>query len=361
MNCEAAAESAAPAVEIEEMLGRKPRDASKRTDVAMRLLAAFVTLIIHPRFSKGNPLWTSRRVSYRRSARVPLMPVSSGSMQRSKVWKKPENPGSTRYTRMPKRRFHTQTVGVLILSAAVFAACGVGGGDAESREGEKGRISLTVSVPSSAASVIAEIAKDFSASHKGVKIAINSGPSSVLASQVLSGAEVDVLLSADLASLSGVISAKKISRPRIFAENQMTLIVSPRSPEVRSLRDLMDSEVVALCAETVPCGVYAKRVLKNAGVYLKESQITRGTDAVSTLGAVRFGDADAAIVYKTDARAAGKSVLTRKIADRFNLVARYPSAVVLSSKYLNESKAFQKYLESTASKRVFLRAGFSTP
>lgn len=291
-------------------------------------------------------------------------------MQRSRFWKKPENPGVTTYTRIPKRRFHAQAIAVLILSTALFAACGVGGGDAESREGDKGRISadqgsrsisLTVSVPSSAASVIAEIAKEFSALHKGVKIAINSGPSSVLASQVLSGAEVDVLLSADLATLSGVISAKKISRPRIFAKNQMTLIVSPRSPEVRSLNDLMDSEVVALCAETVPCGIYAKRVLENAGIYLKESQITRGTDAVSTLGAVRFGDADAAIVYKTDARAAGKSVLTRKIADRFNLVARYPSAVVLSSKHLSEAKAFQKYLGSTASKRVLLRAGFSTP
>ena len=59
MSCDAAAESAAPAVEIEEILGRKPREASKRTEVAMRLLAAFVTLITHPRLSSGDPLWTS--------------------------------------------------------------------------------------------------------------------------------------------------------------------------------------------------------------------------------------------------------------------------------------------------------------
>jgi len=59
MSCEAAAESAAPAAEIEEMLGRRPREASKSTEVAMRLLAAFVTLITRPQFSSGNPLRTS--------------------------------------------------------------------------------------------------------------------------------------------------------------------------------------------------------------------------------------------------------------------------------------------------------------
>ena len=220
---------------------------------------------------------------------------------------------------------------------------------------------MTISVPSSAASAITQIARNFERAHSGVKVAINSGPSNALASQVSSGADVDVLLAADTATLSGLISARQISRPRIFARNQMTLVVSPRAPEIRSLHDLIGADVVALCAESAPCGAYAKRVLNRAGVNLKETQITRGTDAVSTLGAVRFGDAEAAIIYKTDARAAGNSVVSHEIADRFNVVAKYPATVVRASKHLKEAKAFLRYLESSRSQRVLRRAGFSAP
>lgn len=222
-------------------------------------------------------------------------------------------------------------------------------------------MSLTVSVPSSAALVITRIADGFEHSHGGVKVVINSGASNALASQVSSGAAVDVLLSADIATLSRLIAEKKVSTPLIFARNQMTLVVSPRSSEINRLSDLPTANVVALCAESVPCGGYAKRVLMRAGVNIKESQITRGTDAASTLGAVRFGDADAAIVYETDARAAGKSVITRKISDRFNEVANYPATVVLSSKHVKEAKTFLRYLLGPFSERVLHRAGFTSP
>lgn len=228
-------------------------------------------------------------------------------------------------------------------------------------EGVSERVSLTVSVPSSAASAVTRIADGFEHANRRVKVVINSGPSNALASQVSSGAEVDVLLSADASILSGLLAEKKISRPRIFARNQMTLVVSPRAAEIKRLSDLINADVVALCAESVPCGAYARRVLVLAGVSLKETQITRGTDAVSTLGAVRFGDADAAIVYKTDARAAGKSVLTRKIADRFNEVAEYPATVVFASKHLKEAKAFIRYLGTPWPQRVLQSAGFNSP
>ena len=141
----------------------------------------------------------------------------------------------------------------------------------------------------------------------------------------------------------------------------MALVVSPRAAGIKRLSDLTSASVVALCAESVPCGGYAKRVLISAGVTIKESQITRGTDAAATLGAVRFGDADAAIVYETDARAAGKSVLTRQIPNRFNEVAKYPAVVVLASKHMKEAKAFVRYLKTPFAKRVLMRAGFSTP
>ncbi len=288
--------------------------------------------------------------------------------------KKPENVGVNLSTGPSRIGVQAGRLGVFLICAAAFSACGANGVSNQAKTGAKEteasspaskslseRVSLTVSVPSSAASAVTRIADGFEHANRRVKVVINSGPSNALASQVSSGAEVDVLLSADASILSGLLAEKKISRPRIFARNQMTLVVSPRAAEIKRLSDLINADVVALCAESVPCGAYARRVLVLAGVSLKESQITRGTDAVSTLGAVRFGDADAAIVYKTDARAAGKSVLTRKIADRFNEAAEYPATVVFASKHLKEAKAFIRYLGTPWPQRVLQSAGFSSP
>ena len=370
MSCEAAAESAAPAVEIEEMLGRKPREANKSTEVAVRLLAAFVTLITLPPFSRGNPLWTSRRVSYRRVSQISLTRVLSRLMRCSPQPKKPENPGVSPSAEANRIGVQARRLGVFLLCGALFAACTANGVSDQAKSGGENpeasspgskRESLTVSVPSSAASAVTRIADGFERSNRGMKVLINAGPSNALASQVSSGAEVDVLLSADAATLSGLIAEKKISSPRIFALNQMALVVSLRAAGIKRLSDLTNASVVALCAESAPCGGYAKRVLARAGVTIKASQITRGMDAASTLGAVRFGDADAAIVYETDARAAGKSVLTRQIPNRFNEVAKYPAVVVLASKHMKEAKAFVRYLKTPFAKRVLMSGGFSTP
>lgn len=288
--------------------------------------------------------------------------------------KKPENSGANLPIGPTRMGVQARGFGFFLICSALFAACGANGvsNHAKSRAQEpeasspasksaSKNVSLTVSVASSAALAVTRIANGFENTNKGVRVVINSGPSNALASQVSSGAEVDVLLSADTATLSGLIAEKRISRPLIFARNQMTLAVSPSAAEIKRLSDLTNAGVVALCGESVPCGRYAKRVLARAGVTIKESQITRGTDAASTLGAVRFGDADAAIVYETDARAAGKSVLTRRIAERFNEVSEYPATVVLASKHMKEAKAFVRYLKTPSAKRVLLRVGFSTP
>ena len=70
----------------------------------------------------------------------------------------------------------------------------------------------------------------------------------------------------------------------------------------RRLADLAALPVVSLCADTVPCGKYAAQILQTAGVTIPESNVTRGQDVKATLAAVTTGDADAAIVYVTDAK-----------------------------------------------------------
>ena len=89
----------------------------------------------------------------------------------------------------------------------------------------------------------------------------------------------------------------------MFAKNKLVIVTKPGNPKnVKSLADLATVGIVSLCGETVPCGKYADQVLTSAGVTIPADKITRGVDVKATLAAVTTGDADAAIVYVTDAK-----------------------------------------------------------
>ena len=123
-----------------------------------------------------------------------------------------------------------------------------------------------------------------------------------------------------------------------------------------------DAGVVALCVETAPCGELAGRLLSEVGVRIPEDRITRGQDVKATLAAVTEGDAHAAIVYVTDAAAAGDRAPTVElppteaaVAER--LVAEYPIAVVWGASS-ELAVAFVEHVRSEAGQRVLRDAGF---
>ncbi len=97
----------------------------------------------------------------------------------------------------------------------------------------------------------------------------------------------------------------------MFATNRLTVVTPPGNPGgVEDVSDLEEVGTLSLCVSSAPCGEYAERVLSAAGVELDEGRVSRGQDVRATLGAVSRGDADAAIVYQTDAAAAGDAVET---------------------------------------------------
>ena len=82
---------------------------------------------------------------------------------------------------------------------------------------------------------------------------------------------------------------------------------------------------------SVPCGKYATQMLGQDGVTIPTGKITLGQDVKATLAAVASGDADAAIVYATDAKAAGTTVTEVPIAASLNVLAVYPIAPIAAS------------------------------
>jgi len=222
---------------------------------------------------------------------------------------------------------------------------------------------LTISAATSLTDAFTELAKQFRKVNKGVKVRLNFGSSSTLIAQVQSGAPSDIMASADLTNLEKLVaSGNVVVTPKVFARNTMAIAVKPGNPKsVRSVADLASLSFIALCGKTVPCGVYASSVLTRAGVVIAESKVTRGIDVKATLSAVANGDADAAIVYKTDVLAAKKTVVGIDIPSTQNVKSMYGIAPIRGSKNPANAKAFIDFVLSEQGWQILKSFGFQRP
>ena len=222
---------------------------------------------------------------------------------------------------------------------------------------------LTISAATSLTDAFAELAKQFRKVNKGVKVHLNFGSSSTLVAQIQSGAPSDIMASADLTNLGKLVASGNVAvTPKVFARNTMAIAVKPGNPKsVRSVADLASLSFIALCGKTVPCGVYASSVLTRAGVVIAESKVTRGIDVKATLSAVANGDADAAIVYKTDVLAAKKTVVGIDIPNAQNAKSMYGIAPIRGSKNPANAKAFIDFVLSEQGWQILKSFGFERP
>ncbi|MFM2235844.1 MAG: molybdate transporter substrate-binding protein, partial [Actinomycetota bacterium] len=234
---------------------------------------------------------------------------------------------------------------------------------AQAEQIQTNRITITVSAAASLSKAYTELGKQFEQANPSIKVRFNFASSASLVSQIQSGAPTDVFAAADLTSFDKLLaSGNVVKSPKVFARNSMQLIVKPSNPlGISSVADLAKASIVSLCAKTVPCGVYATTVLSRNGVVISESKITRGVDATATLNAVSTGDADAAMVYSTDALSAKKLVSVISIPVGKNVKASYGIAVVRGSKNSKQAEAFVQYVLSPAGQKVLKTFGFLAP
>jgi molybdate transport system substrate-binding protein len=223
--------------------------------------------------------------------------------------------------------------------------------------------SITVNAAASLTSAFTKMGADFQKANPGTTVTFNFGGSSTLVTQIQGGAPVDVFASADGANMQKVVNGGQVTaEPTAFATNLLAIVVKPGNPQgVKSLADLAKLNVVSLCAAPQPCGTYADQILAQAGVTIPPDHITRGADVKTTLSAVTTGDADAAIVYVTDAKAAGTTAATVAIPAWQNAFAIYPIAPVAKSSNAELADAWIKYTTSAAGQKTLQSFGFLPP
>lgn len=243
----------------------------------------------------------------------------------------------------------SRVLSVFLAAGLLLAGCG----------DDKPTTTVNVFAASSLTGAFTDIAKAFEQEHSHVDVTFNFGASSALVQQVTEGATPDVFASADMKNITTLLGDKKVDVPELFARNRLVIATKPKNPtHIRGLADLANAGVVSLCGAGVPCGAYAARALSQAGVSIDESHVSRAPNVAAALSAVTDGDADAAIVYLTDAKAAGDRVHSVSIPDNENVIAIYPIARLTGTTNSTDARAFIAFVRGAAGQKILKRYGF---
>ncbi|AZM53078.1 molybdate ABC transporter substrate-binding protein [Streptomyces sp. WAC 01529] len=240
------------------------------------------------------------------------------------------------------------------------AACGSGDDDGGREKGGGGKdVHLTVLAASSLTDVFATAEKAYEKDHPGTSITVSAAGSQELAAQVKQGAPADVLVTADTKTMDGLKA--ETGTPTVIAKNRLVIATREGNPErIKGLKDLGDSELkVVLADDTVPVGRYSKQVLDRRHVEVKP--VSKEANVRSVLSKVELGEADAGLVYRTDAATAPGKVDAVEIPDAQNAVASYPAATLKGSANGEEAAAFVKWLSTGPAQKILREAGFQKP
>jgi molybdate transport system substrate-binding protein len=249
----------------------------------------------------------------------------------------------------------TVIAGVLAIS---LAACG-SDDDTDGETGSNADSELTVLAASSLTDAFEDLATEFESAHDSTTVTFSFGSSTDLAEQVADGAPGDVLATADETSMQLAQDAGVTGEVSRFATNVLTIVTPPDNPAgIESLYDLEGSTWVR-CTDDAPCGRVATAVLADNDITAEPASLEE--DVRATLDKVVSGEADAGLVYATDAVAAGDDVLAVAIPGAETELTSYFTTVLEQSADADLAQEWVDFVTSEDGLAILQQAGFGAP
>ena len=219
-----------------------------------------------------------------------------------------------------------------------------------------------------AAASLSDALKELSVNYEkqtGDKLVFNLGASSTLARQIQEGAPADVFFSADEEKMDALErKGLLLAGTRNSLLSNLLVIVVPRdaSQRLNSALDLTNAAIARIAIaepKSVPAGIYARQYLAKLALWDKLADKFVPTENVrAALAAVESGNADAGIVYKTDAGISKKVRVAYEVPVAEGPKISYPVAVLRESKRGDAARRFVTYLTSDPALQVFRKYGF---
>nr|WP_230329263.1 molybdate ABC transporter substrate-binding protein [Nocardia aurantiaca] len=241
------------------------------------------------------------------------------------------------------------------MGAGLLSGCGSSSTSGDTK-------TITVFAAASLQRVFTQLGTQYESAHPGTRVAFSFAGSSDLAAQLNQGAPADVFASADQANMDKAVKGGRITdRPQTFATNSLTIVTPPGNPaHIGSLSDLSKPDLrLVVCAPQVPCGSAARKVTSAANVSI--SPVSEESSVTDVLAKVTSGQADAGLVYVTDAAGAGAKVTTVNFPESSTAVNVYPIAAVTDSKNAEAAKDFVTLVTGPDGRKALRQAGFGLP
>ena len=230
---------------------------------------------------------------------------------------------------------------------------------------------LTVFAASSLTDAFKEIGQSFEA-EKTIPVAFNFGASTQLRTQLQQGAVADVFASADQAQMNNARGDGSITGPDvIFARNRLVVITPKDNPgRLQSAADIANPGIrFVTAAPEVPIGVYTQNMfdkMSQIAVFGQDFKdrananiVSREPNVRQVVAKVQLGEADAAVVYRSDVTpSSAPDLMVIPIPDDLNTLAAYPIALVTNGPQLELGQAFFDLVMAQTGQSILEKWGF---
>lgn len=249
---------------------------------------------------------------------------------------------------------HRLRPAVAVLAALTLALAGCG----SSSSGADGE-TITVYAAASLNKTFTELGQLYEQQHPGSRVTFNFAGSNSLLEQIANGADADVFASADQATMAKAVAAGVIDGdPQVFTSNVLTIVTPPGNPAgITSFADLAKPGLsLVVCAPQVPCGNATAKIAESTGVRL--APVSEESSVTDVLSKITTGQADAGLVYVTDAASAGDKVQVIDFPETTEAVNEYPIAQVAGGKNHDGAGRFIDLVVSDQGQEILRAAGF---
>ncbi len=226
--------------------------------------------------------------------------------------------------------------------------------------GGSGKTTITVLAASSLTGTFTQLGQEFESQHPDVTVKFAFDSSATLAQQAVGGAPADVLATADTTTMDGA-KVVQAGTPKVFATNVMVLATPADDPaHLTSFADLDQGSVkYVVCVPTAPCGIVAQALLDQD--HITARPVSTEVDVKSVLAKLTEGEADAGLVYTTDAIAAGSQVMHLPIPGAAKQTTTYPIVTLEQSNHADLAQQFVDLVTGSTGQQVLAQAGFGKP
>jgi len=231
-------------------------------------------------------------------------------------------------------------------------------------------VTLTIFAASSLREPVEKLAEAFEAAHPSAEFELQFLGSQQLVTQVLNGARADILLLANSAQVERLQTAGFSGEVFPFLSNELAVIAGS---DVTRFEDLAKPGIkLVIAAPEVPAGSYTEQLLDFAGAdssfgpdfvdALRKRVVSLESNVRAAASKVRIGEADAAIVYRTDVptgRTDGIQLI--ELPPHLQVPVAYFAVLLPEGAESELARGFLAGLKSDAARETFRAAGFSIP